>query len=68
MDPHYMDFSEVNSSTLPLQHKKNCEIRVDFDLFKSIKGLGWGSSLVLGGGGGGGWGFDRAVWQFIVEN
>ena len=61
MDPRYMDFSEVDSSTLPLQHKKNCEIRVDPDMFMSVRVLGWGSSLVGGGGGGGRVQFDSLL-------
>ena len=44
-----MDFSEADSSALhPLQHKKNCGIRVGPDLFRLVSVLGWGSSLVGG--------------------
>ena len=47
MDPRYMDFGEVDSSTLhPLQHKMKCGIRVDPDLFRSVSALGCGNSLV----------------------
>ena len=59
MDPRYMDFGEIDSSTLhPLQHKMKCGIRVGPDLFRSVSALGCGNSLVGGGGG-------SAVWQFI---
>ena len=37
MDPRSMDFGE-----------KNCGIRVDPDLFRSVSVLGWGNSLVGG--------------------
>ena len=48
MDPRYMDFGEVDSSTLHLQHKKNHGIRGDPDLFRLVSVLGGGNSLVGG--------------------
>ena len=49
MDPHYMNFSEVDSSALhPLQHKMKCGIRVGPYLFRSVIILGCGNSLVGG--------------------
>ena len=50
MYPHYMDFEDQFLSIAPLQHKKNCGIRVDPDLFRSINVLSYGSSLVGVGG------------------
>ena len=35
-------------SIAPLQHKKNCGIRVDPDLFRLVSFLGGGNSLVEG--------------------
>ena len=53
MDPRYMDFGEVDSSTLyPYnaidKKKKNCGMRIDLDLFMSVNVLGYCSSLVGG--------------------
>ena len=48
MDPHYMDFGEVDSSALHLQYKKKYEIRVGPDLFRLVNVLGLGNSLVGG--------------------
>ena len=46
MDPCHMDFGEVDSSAFhPLQHKKNCGIRVGPGLFRSVRVLGCGSAL-----------------------
>ena len=41
MDPRYIDNFEFNSlSITPLQHKKNCEIKVDPDLLRLVSVLG----------------------------
>ena len=49
MDPHYMDFGEVDSSTLhPLQHKMKCGIREGPGLFLLVSVLGCDNSLVGG--------------------
>ena len=49
MDPRYMDFGEVDSSALhPYKKKRNCGIRVNPDLFRSVNVIGYDSSLVGG--------------------
>ena len=45
MDPHYMDFGEVDSSALhPYNTKKSCGIIVGPNLFGFVSMLGYGSS------------------------
>ena len=48
MDPHYMDFGEVDSSALHPYNTKIYGIRVGPDLFRLVSGLGGVSSLVGG--------------------
>ena len=48
MEPRYMNFGEVDSSALPLQHENKCGIRAKPDLFRLVNFLGLGSSLVGG--------------------
>ena len=50
MDPRYIDFGEVGSSVLHPYNKKNCGIRVDPDLFRSVNVLGYDNRLVGGRG------------------
>ena len=41
MDPRYMDNYEFDSlNIVPLQHKKNCEIKVGHDLLRLVNLLG----------------------------
>ena len=48
MGPRYMDFGEVESSALHPTIQKECEIRVEPNLFRLVNVLGLGSSLVGG--------------------
>ena len=50
MNPRYMDFGKVESSTLHPYNtkKKNCGIRVGHVLFRLVSVIGGGNSLVGG--------------------
>ena len=50
MDPRYIDYDEVDSSSLHpyKKKKKSCGIRVGPDLFRLVSVLGCGNSFVGG--------------------